>query len=231
LFLDEIGELSLESQKKLLYLLEEKEYTAVGSSIPEKFKGRIIMATNRDLAEMVKLGKFREDLFFRIMIFQIHMEPIRKNPELVGEMIQYYLRKYQNEYSKPTIKMSSELMNLLLNHEWRGNYRELKNCIESMVALEEKNLLTLESIPSWMNIKKIKNANEAEYLSSYWEAMEEFEETYLRFMLIKHNGKINETARQLKISKVSLISKSRKYKINTHKLRFDNHEKVEKMAA
>lgn len=232
LFLDEIGELSLESQKKLLYVLEEKKYVPVGGVNPIEFTGRIIFATNRDLVQMVKCNMFREDLYYRLMVFQITLIPLRKNREVLKIKIIENFNLYKKIYKKSEYYLSNELQNYLENYEWRGNHRELKNCMESLVALSESREINCTSLPTWLNQEAQETNNlSVSFASNYKEAMEKFEELYLRHMFEKYNGRVNETARQIKISKVNLIHKSKKYHINTLKIRVNALDGYEKLAA
>jgi DNA-binding NtrC family response regulator len=221
LFLDEIGELSLEAQKKLLYLLEEKKYTPIGSTAALNFDGRLIMATNRDLQVMVNEGKFREDLYFRLSLFHIELESIAIDKIKLHKDILRNFETYKNEYKKTSLQMSPEVLTLLLSSPWRGNYRELKNCLHYMVALSEDNILYKKDFPiGFLTKQSLRTAtNEenfiAQFPTEYGKALENFEEWYLKGMLERFSGKINETARTLGMSKTTLINKARKYKIDT----------------
>lgn len=232
LFLDEIGELSLEAQKKLLYVLEEKKFVPVGSVISNDFNGRIIFATNRNLQRMVKNGEFREDLYYRLMIFQINLQPLRASQIDLKFKIKEFFDLYINLYKKSERYLSNDLQKYLESYEWRGNVRELKNCMESLVALSETAEIKCSELPLWIrHNENNENVLLAPLSSDYGEAMEKFEEQYLRHMFEKHGGKVNETARQIKISKVNLINKARKYHINTLKMRVNASEEKGQMAA
>lgn len=214
LFIDEIGDLSLEAQKKLLYVLEEKEFISVGDTKVQKFNGRFIFATNKDLREEVKKGKFREDLFYRILVFQIHLENICHDKEKLNRLIQNNLDKAKIEFNKPNLKLSTELEQFLMNYAWPGNIRELKNTIESIVVNADQ-IADIKHLPNWIELKK----GEGFLEQNYWRAVEEFEAKYLRFVLEKNQGKINETSKLIGLSKAALIYKARKYKINTQMIR------------
>jgi DNA-binding NtrC family response regulator len=231
LFLDEIGELSLDAQKKLLYVLEEKKFVPVGSSVTMQFEGRLIFATNKNLEKMVKEGKFREDLYYRLMIFQITLKPLRENLFVLQSNIQAYFNQFKQTYNKPDCVLANDLQEFLKKHEWRGNFRELKNCIESLVAMSENIEITSTDLPSWIKPGCSTEICTESIRGDYAEAMGKFEELYLRKMFKIHGGKVNETARQIKISKVNLINKARKYHINTLKMRVTSAELVEGVAA
>ncbi len=225
LFLDEIGELSLESQKKLLYLLEEKKYTPIGSTNALNFEGRLIMATNRDLKAMVKEGTFREDLYFRLSIFHLELAPINQNKEKLLLDIHRVFEKLKAKYNRPHLQISSEVISLLLNSPWKGNYRELKNCLEFAVALCEKREISKEDLPQWFlgDLSPKEAQTETDFISHFPEdfnqALEDFEHWYLKAMFERFSGRVNETARILGISKTTLISKAKKYQIDTLQIR------------
>lgn len=232
LFMDEIGELSLEAQKKLLYLLEEKVFVPVGGTSTKIFKGRLIFATNKNLAELVKMGTFREDLYYRLLIFQLTIPPLRDNILKLRKKINHFFNLFKNKYQKNTAELTIELEEFLEGYNWPGNIRELKNCLESIVAMSESIQIGVECLPLWIteknNEENIKKMNGNSY---YSQAMEQYEEYYLRQMLLKYGGRVNETARQIQISKVNLINKAKKYQINTLKMRVNDSLKMHKIAA
>jgi DNA-binding NtrC family response regulator len=225
LFLDEIGELSLESQKKLLYLLEEKKYTPIGSTVSQDFNGRLIMATNKNLKAMVEAGLFREDLYFRLNVFHLKLEPINSNQEMLSAEIKKQFELMKIRYQKNNVQLSTEVESLMQNFHWKGNYRELKNCLEYLVAISEGPIVTKNDLPEWFlaELNPKQAASERDFISHFPEdfsqAVESFEEWYLKAMFERFSGKVNETARTLGISKTTLISKARKYQINTLQMR------------
>lgn len=225
LFLDEIGELSLDAQKKLLYLLEERKFTPVGATAALNFEGRLIMATNRDLKALVAEGKFREDLYFRLTVFQIELEPLCADREKLKRTIGKLFEQQKQLYKKPQLQISSALMEKLVQSPWKGNYRELKNCLEYMVAMSENAVLDSNALPFWFNGESdySETIPEKNFIShfpgDYSLALEQFEALYLKANLVRHQGRVNETARLLGISKTTLISKAKKYGIDTLSLR------------
>lgn len=238
LFLDEIGELSLEAQKKLLYLLEEKKFTPVGATAALNFEGRLVMATNKNLKALVEEGKFREDLYFRLSIFQIELAPLAEDREKLLRMIQKQLEWQKQQYKKPHLSMSPELLLKLTLAPWKGNYRELKNCMEYMVAMSESPVLEASCLPHWFSAEDDLSevVSEKNFIShfpgDYSLALEQFEALYLKTNLIRYQGRVNETARLLGISKTTLISKAKKYGIDTLSLRAEaGRQKSRKWAA
>lgn len=238
LFLDEIGELSLEAQKKLLYLLEEKKFTPVGATTSMNFEGRLIMATNKNLKAMVEEGKFREDLYFRLSIFQIELAPLSSDKTKLQRAIEKQFELQKQQYKRPQLQMAPELLQKLILAPWKGNYRELKNCLEYMVAMSESTVLETSSLPIWFSetndltdIVTEKNCI-SHFPGDYTQALEQFEALYLKSNLTRYQGRVNETARLLGISKSTLISKAKKYGIDTLSLRAEaGRQKSLKIAA
>lgn len=225
LFLDEVGELSLEAQKKLLYVLEEKKFTPVGSTSSFDFQGRLIVATNKDLKSMVENGSFREDLFFRLSVFHIEIDPIYKNKDKLRAALHLHLENFKKSYQKNFLKIGNDLEGLMLNAKWKGNFRELKNCLEYMVVVSDGKELRKEDFPTWFlnELKPNQATNEGDFISHFPQdfnlAIENFETWYLKAMFERFSGRVNETARVLGMSKTTLINKAKKYQINTMQMR------------
>lgn len=221
LFLDEIGELSLEAQKKLLYVMEERKFTPVGGSASLDFRGRIIMATNRNLKQMVESGLFREDLYYRIKVFHLELSPLREDKKQLREMIQTLFNELKERHSSPYARLSNEAMELLMSRNWKGNIREIKNALEFALVMSPKNVIESADFPHDQNeviLPEEVNAL-AGFPEDFHQSQELFEKVFLESMLAKNGGKVNETARRLGISKTTLIQKARKYGINTLKMR------------
>jgi DNA-binding NtrC family response regulator len=142
-FFDEIGELPLDLQAKLLRVLQEKEFRPVGSLTTRRSDFRIIAATNRDLAQEVEKGNFRRDLFFRLNVITIRLAPLRERKEDIPALIRHFLSLVGGNYS-----LTSEVMEVVLSYDWPGNVRELENCIQHMVAVNSGPLLHVADLPS-----------------------------------------------------------------------------------
>lgn len=220
LFLDEIGELSLDAQKKLLYLLEEKKFTPLGSTAVLDFKGRIIMATNRDLEKMVSMGLFREDLYYRIAVFKLEIPAISENTERLRESIKSVFFELKSKYRKHQCLLPLPTLEYLAGQEWKGNFRELKNTLEYALVMCEGSELTVSDFPAKAGFAPKHQEDFISVFPEDWNAsLELFEKMYLKAMFDKHAGKVNETARRLGMSKTTLIHKAKKYQINTLKIR------------
>ncbi len=146
IFLDEIGDMPLNLQVKLLRVLQEKEIERLGSTKPIKVDVRIIAATNRNLEELIKEGKFREDLYYRLNVVPIYIPPLRERKEDIPVLTQHFLDMFNREYNK-NVKLSQEVLDAFLRYHWPGNVRELQNVIERMVILDIDGVLTKEDLP------------------------------------------------------------------------------------
>jgi two-component system response regulator AtoC len=149
LFLDEIDEVPLQMQTKLLHAIEDKEIRPVGGEQPRRVDTRIIVASNRDLPELVGAGKFREDLFFRLSMFRIVMPPLRDRPEDVRGLIQFFLHvNNAMKRSSPATKLDPEAEEILLRYSWPGNVRELENVINRACLLAEGGRISVGDLPA-----------------------------------------------------------------------------------
>lgn len=150
IFLDEIGELSLSLQAKLLRVLQEREFERVGSEKTIKVDVRVIAATNRNLEELVSKGEFREDLYFRLNVIPIYIPPLRERKEDILLLIEHFVEKFNKSYGK-NIKFSEKALSLLINYNWPGNVRELENTVERLILMANKDTIGVEELPA--NIK------------------------------------------------------------------------------
>ena len=145
-FVDEVGEIPLLVQPKLLRAIEDKEFRPVGGTTSKKVDVRIIVATNRNLENYVQEGKFREDLYYRLNVINIEIPTLRERKEDIPLLVSYFLKKYCTEVKKQICNISKEAMEILINYPWPGNIRELENVIHRAVVLEMGNLITPESL-------------------------------------------------------------------------------------
>lgn len=202
LFLDEIGEMSINLQPKLLRALQEKEFRRVGGAQMIKFNARLIAATNRDLKAHCQTGAFREDLYYRISVFRIHIPPLRERPEDVIFLAEKFAAEAAHRFGKQVPHLSRETKDALLNYEWPGNIRELGNIIEASVLLCEDEVLKPESLHGLgkqsQNIAKTGTLEEAEK-KAIVEALARFD------------GNRVQTAEYLGMSRRNLIYKLKKH--------------------
>ena len=215
LLLDEIGEMSLAIQVKLLRVLQDGKVRRVGSNTYEKVKVRIIASTNRKLSAMIKEGKFREDLFYRLRVVPITVPPLRERKEDIIPLLNHFFRKHTKESSKGPVGFSPETLATLLNYDWPGNIRELENLVEGAIALSSFDLIKPHEVEAILNPEQghpdaisIDSDNLNLEL-----ALEEFEKRYLLKALQKNGWNQEQTSRALRISRSSLWRKMGKYDI------------------
>ena len=147
IFLDEIGEMTLATQTKLLRILQEREFERIGSNLPIKIDIRVITATNRDLEDEVEGGRFREDLYYRLNVIHIHMPPLRERKEDIPLLVEHFLVKYRYEPGAIPTTVTEDALTRLVDYDWPGNVRELENAIERAVVLSRGNPITVEHLP------------------------------------------------------------------------------------
>ena len=155
LFMDEIGELPLPLQVKLLRVIQEREFKRVGGTEDIKVDVRIISASNQDLQQKVAQGVFREDLFYRLNVIQIKLPPLRERKEDITLLTNHFIRKYSAETGKEVEGIASEALELLLGYDFAGNVRELENIIERSITLETSPMITERHIRSYLNERMI----------------------------------------------------------------------------
>jgi two-component system response regulator AtoC len=146
-FLDEIGELPMSLQKKLLRFLQEREIQRIGSNARIKVDVRVISATNRDLEKLVNEGIFREDLYWRLNVVRINLPPLRERKEDIPLLVNHFLNKYAKENNKQIPQLEPEVMDALINYEWSGNVRELANVIERAIVLSPSGIISMKHLP------------------------------------------------------------------------------------
>jgi DNA-binding NtrC family response regulator len=219
LFLDEVGDIPLPMQVKLLRVLQEREFERVGGSAPIQVDVRVVGATNRSLESMVKAGKFREDLFYRLNVFKIDLPPLRERQEDIPLLAAHFTEKYARP-GQPRCQFTPEAMELILNYSWPGNIRQLENAIERAVLTAKDGLIQPENLPSDLARPALKQASFPIDLTrplpdQLSEITAEFEKRYLRRALKKTRGHVGRCARISGLSRRSITSKIAQYKIDT----------------
>ena len=209
-FLDEIGEMPLDLQAKLLRVLETGEFLKVGDSKPTKVNVRIIAATNRNLQQEVEEGHFREDLFYRIAVFQISLPPLRERVIDIEELAIFFLRTFTNKTNKKINKISKNYLEALKQHSWKGNIRELKNVIERSVILTGTTELEEDSLP--LELQRLGTLDNREKTLSAFE-LASVEKVHIQKVLNYTNGNKTETAKLLNIALTTLYRKIDEYHI------------------
>ncbi|WP_445430857.1 sigma-54-dependent transcriptional regulator [Chryseobacterium indoltheticum] len=212
-FLDEIGEMPLDLQAKLLRVLESGEFLKVGDSKPIKTDVRIIAATNRDLETEIEKGNFREDLYYRINIFQIKLPSLRERVADIELLVNFFLKSFSLKTGKNIISMSSDYLKALKNHPWKGNIRELRNVIERSVILTDSSELGIESLPLDISVyNNEKDSAQTKIMSAF--SMASAEKMQIQKVLNHTKGNKAEAARLLEIGIATLYRKVEEYKIS-----------------
>jgi len=214
LFLDEIGEMPMPLQVKLLQVIQERQINRVGGLMPIDIDVRIIAATNKDLQEMVKKGKFRLDLFYRLNVIPISIPPLRERQQDIIPMAQFFLDKYNEKYSK-AVKIGKSILNMMLTYYWPGNVRELENTIERLVVTNPSELIEKDNNKSVIfstNLYNsyVPNPDFIEIITPLEEAKREIEEKLIRMAYNKYKSSY-KVAEILKISQATAYRKIREY--------------------
>jgi two-component system, NtrC family, response regulator AtoC len=206
LFIDEIGELPLSLQAKLLRVLQEREVQPIGSTQVQKIDVRVVAATHRDLAAEVKARRFREDLYYRLNVIELFVPPLRARMGDVPLLAREFARKYSERYRLAhVVQLSSELVYHLEQQPWQGNVRQLENTIARCVALATTKFVGLESLPA----RDVAEATDVG--ASFREQVEAFERNLLERAIRNSNGNQSETSRRLQLSRTTLYDKLKKY--------------------
>jgi DNA-binding NtrC family response regulator len=204
LFLDEVGDMDLSLQKKLLRVLQEKKFRRIGGLEEINLNALIVSATNRDLKLEIKNGNFREDLYFRLNIIPIKIQPLRDRKEDIPELLNYFLEFYLDKIESSIKGISDDAMNLMMAYDWYGNVRELKNTIERIMILSNNDMIRIEDLPEDVFIKKlVYQGND----------LESVEKEIIRNTLEKNSYNITQTAKELGITRTTLRNKINKYEI------------------
>ena len=212
-FFDEIGELPMSTQVKLLRLLQQREYEPVGSTAPRKADIRIIAATNRDLKELVAQGKFRDDLYFRLAVVKIELPPLKERREDIPYLVDHFIKKFNARRGKKIISISPDVMDILLRYDFPGNIRELENIIEYGFVVCKESVIQKEHLPTELfHPSKPDNSALRPENDVIGKAIDEA--SMIRSALLKHGGKITETASELGIHRTTLWRKIRRHNID-----------------
>jgi two-component system response regulator HupR/HoxA len=210
LFLDEVAEMSPALQAKLLRVLQDQTFWPVGATTPKTSDVRIVAATHRDLEEMVKVERFREDLYYRLNVISINLPPLRDRRSDIALLVQHFLDQHGNG-----VKLTGEAMRLLTDHDWPGNVRELANEIERMMVLADgRRELGVELVSTRVRgAGEVGSEDAGVPLGSLREAMEQLEARMIRAALVECEGNRVHAARKLGIARSNLISKIKAYNI------------------
>ncbi|MCA9662255.1 MAG: sigma 54-interacting transcriptional regulator, partial [Myxococcales bacterium] len=211
-FLDEVGELPLPLQGKLLRILQERAFERVGGRRTVEVDVRIVAATNRDLEDMVARRDFREDLFYRLRVVAIHLPALRERGGIDLEMLAtHFLDRYARRHAKPYRPLSPAALARLQAHAWPGNIRELENCIESAVVLADGEVIGADDLPMTGAAKASAAAPGLDLAELTWSEMERL---YITAVLRAHDGNRSQAAKAMGIGRTTLLRKIRGYTID-----------------
>ncbi len=232
IFLDEVGDIPVPTQQKLLRVIQEKIIERLGGESSFTVDVRIIAATNRDLKKMVEEGAFREDLYYRLNIIPIHIPPLRERMDDLILLVTHFMDKYREKLKKDIRTVSQDALNSMMRYHWPGNIRELENLMERAIIMSpgkdiqkidipgerrNKNIYSFGKIDITLPLKQVKR-----------EIVEQVERKYLKELLTKHSGNINQVARQAKIDNKTLYEKMKKYSYRKENFKYfaDNQQET-----
>ncbi|MCF8142880.1 MAG: sigma 54-interacting transcriptional regulator [Deltaproteobacteria bacterium] len=210
ILLDEIGDISPRIQLKLLRVLEEKEFERVGESLARKVDARVIACTNRDLQEKVRLGEFREDLYYRLKVIEVHLPPLRERLDDIPLLIAYFCKVFNNKFKKNVEGLADEVVRAFMNYHWPGNVRELEHSLEHAFVLCREPIITLDHIPAEImgSLGVRKRSHEQKILSGSQEILTALEKT---------DWNKAKAARILGIDRSTLYRRIRRHKLSASK--------------
>ena len=211
IFLDEIGEMAFELQAKLLRILETGEYIKIGDTKPTRVDVRIIAATNRNLSQEIVAGRFREDLFYRLSVFQIHLPPLRERAGDIRLLAKAFIKSFAEQLARPVVEIAPAFLEALDSQPWKGNIRELRNVIERSMIVCESGYLDIADLPFDIQNAHYEHSNDSSPGSFELSAMER---RHIARVLEYTKGNKTEAARLLKIGLTTLYRKIEEYKIS-----------------
>ncbi len=212
MFLDDVDDIPLEMQVKLLRVLQEREYERVGGEETISVNVRLICATKVDLANLVKLGKFREDLYYRMNVVALHLPALREKIEDIPLLVNFFIRKYSERLQIARPDISQDALDLLMNYAWPGNVRELENVVEHALVFTTENKITVQSLPE--NLKKFQRVSGKIHLDleekekiDFQDEVAEFEKNLIKWAFKKTNGNQVHMAEILGVPRTTLRNK------------------------
>ena len=204
IFLDEVGSVSPKMQIELLRVIETKQFSRVGGNQIIKSDFRVITATNEPLEDLVKAGKFREDLYYRLNVFSIIVPPLRERRQDVPLLAHFFLNRFSTSMNKPIKNISKEALDFLVKYDWPGNVRELENAIERAVVVGKENSIKVDDLPFHVSSNHFEDDSNGKSLSV-------IEKKHILKVLCENNWNISKSAHILEIDRVTLYNKINKY--------------------
>ncbi len=217
IFLDEIGDMSLKTQAKILRIIEEKKFERVGGSKPVEVDVRIIAATNKNLEEEIRKGNFREDLYYRLNVIPIHIKPLRERKEDIPVLVEYFLSKICSENGRDKKEITKDAIDILCNYNWPGNVRELRNLIERLVILTPGRIIRSSDIIGSLKGVTYRRYESAIDAKTYREARINFEKEFILQKLRENDWNISKTAEAIGLERSYLHKKIKLYNIEQYR--------------
>lgn len=214
IFLDEIGDMSIKTQAKVLRVLQEQSFQRVGGTKLIEVDVRVIAATNQNLEEKIREGSFREDLYYRLNVIPFYLPPLRERTEDIPVLVEHFLMQFSLENGKKKKSMEPGAVEALCSFYWPGNIRELKNIIERLVIMVQSDCIGLPDLPTSIKIDNSNSLNQDSSFSSLREARNAFEKEYILQVLQQNGGNISKTAEKLHIGRNNLYIKMKALGIN-----------------
>ena len=205
LFLDEVGDVSPNLQSKLLRVLETRDFMKVGGEKVLRTEARIVAATNQNLTALIEKGRFREDLFYRLKVVEIHLPPLRERKDDIPDLVAYLLEKINRDLRKNVRKVPPDVMKILMEMPWKGNVRELENALTRAVILAKGDVILKENLPIEPSDKKTFNRDLV--------ALKDVEKSYIQHVLAATHGSKTKTSQILQISRPTLDKKIKEYEL------------------
>jgi two-component system nitrogen regulation response regulator NtrX len=216
-FLDEVGDMSLSAQAKVLRVLQESVFERVGGTETKRVDVRVLAATNKNLIEEAGKGRFREDLFYRLNVVPIRIPPLRERASDIKMLAEYFLREVAGELGRSLKKLSPDALDALMAYSWPGNVRELRNLIERLCILTSGDVIRRDDLPALTIVREEDARKDPFGLRTYQEFKDFMEKEYLERKLRENNGNVSRTARQLDMQRSNLYKKLEKYGIDFRK--------------
>ena len=218
IFLDEIGDMSLKTQAKVLRVLEEQAFERVGGKETLQVDVRVLAASNQDLKEQITQGRFREDLYYRLAVIPIEVPPLRKRKEDIPGLVSYFIALFSAQNGKRSKTVSVEALAYFLAYDWPGNVRELRNMVERLVIMTPRDVIGPEDLPPPLRPKEpASGAEEIQREKTLKEARDAFERAFILAELRAHDGNVTRTAEKLGIERSHLYRKLKSYGITPPK--------------
>jgi two-component system nitrogen regulation response regulator NtrX len=213
LFLDEVGDMSLNTQAKVLRALEEQSFERVGGKEPVKVDVRVIAASNRDLAALIAEGRFREDLYYRLNVIPIEVPPLRARRDDVPLLVEHFLALFCAENGKRPKRLAAEALAYFVGYDWPGNVRELRNMVERLVIMTPGDAIGPDDVPAPVRPRSDEILGAEGHARTLREARDHFERAYILAELRVHDWNMTRTAERLGIERSHLYRKVRAYRI------------------